>query len=55
MSDMQFRDGVSKQIAAKLRELQGERTDTEMGALLGISRVHWAHIKAERREPGQEG
>jgi DNA-binding XRE family transcriptional regulator len=51
MSDMQFRDGVSKQIAAKLSELQGERTDAEMGALLGVTRVHWSHIKAGRREP----
>lgn len=51
MSDMQFRDGVSKQIAAKLRELQGTRSDTEMGELLGVSRVHWLHIKADRRDP----
>lgn len=51
MGDMQFRDSVSKQIAAKLAELQGERTDAEMGALLGVTRVHWAHIKAGRREP----
>lgn len=51
MSDMQFRDGVSKLIAAKLRELQGNRTDAEMGALLGVTRVHWLHIKAGRRDP----
>lgn len=51
MGDMQFRDGVSTQIAAKLRELQGDRTDQEMGDLLGITRVHWSHIRAGRREP----
>jgi len=51
MDDMQFRDGVSKQIAAKLVELQGTRTDAEMGALLGVTRVHYAHIKAGRRDP----
>jgi hypothetical protein len=51
MRNMQFRDGVSKLIAAKLSELQGSRTDAEMGHLLGVTRVHWAHIKAGRREP----
>lgn len=51
MDDMQFRDNVSKQIATKLRELQGSRTDAEMGALLGVTRIHWLHIKAGRREP----
>lgn len=51
MGDMQFRDGVSKQIAAKLTELQSARTDAEMGELLGVTRVHWSHIKAGRREP----
>lgn len=51
MGDMQFRDGVVRELAAKLIELQGTRTDAEMGELLGISRVHWSHIKAMRREP----
>lgn len=51
MSVMQFRDGVSTQIAAKLRELQGARSDAEMGELLGVSRIGWLHIKADRRGP----
>lgn len=41
---------VSKQLAAKLAELQGDRTDAEMGALLGVTRVHWSHIRAGRRQ-----
>jgi hypothetical protein len=41
---------VSEELAAKLSELQGDRTDAEMGALLGVTRVHYAHIKAGRRQ-----
>ena len=51
MGDMQFRDDVSKLIAAKLRELQDGRTDAEMGELLGVTRIGWLHIKAGRRDP----
>lgn len=52
MADMhQLTDGVSKQIAAKLAELQGNRTDAEMGVLLGVTRVHWHHVRAGRRAP----
>lgn len=52
MADMQqLEDGVSKLIAAKLSELQGDRTDAEMGALLGVTRVHWHHIRTGHRAP----
>ncbi len=50
MDDMhQLTDGVAAEIAAKLTELQGDRSDAEMGALLGVTRVHWSHIRAGRR------
>lgn len=47
----QLPDGVSQQIAAKLQELQGTRTDVEMGDLLGVTREQWSHIRAGRRNP----
>lgn len=51
MSNMhQTADGVSAQVAAKLAELQGDRTDAEFAALLGITRGHWSHIRAGRRQ-----
>lgn len=51
MSDMhRLTDRVSKELAAKLAELQGDRTDADMGALLSVTRVHWSHIKAGRRQ-----
>lgn len=34
----------------RLIELQGGRTDAEMAALLGVSRPHWTHIRAHRRQ-----
>lgn len=37
------------EVVEKLTQLQGERTDAEMAALLGCSRSHWAHIKAGRK------
>jgi len=40
---------VYAEIAAKLAELQGGRTDAEMGSALGVSRVQWSHIRAGRR------
>lgn len=50
MSDMhRLTADVSRELAAKLTELQGSRSDAEMGVLLGVTRVHYAHIKAERR------
>ena len=51
MGDMQrLTKQVSAELAAKLAELQGDRTDAVMGALLGVTRVHYAHIKARRRQ-----
>jgi transcriptional regulator with XRE-family HTH domain len=41
---------VSQQIAAKLAELQGRRTDEEFAALLGVTRTHWSHIRSGRRK-----
>lgn len=41
--------GRMAEIVAKLVELQADRTDAEMGDLLGCSRSHWAHIRAGRR------
>lgn len=47
----QLTDGVSKQIAAKLSELQGDRTDAEMGAVLGVTRTQWSYLRSGRRAP----
>lgn len=51
MSSMhQIRDReTSQEIASTLSGLQGSRSDGEMAGLLGITRTHWAHIKAGRR------
>lgn len=40
---------MTKQVLAKLIEIQGGRTDAEFAALLGLSRSYWAHIRAGRR------
>lgn len=45
------RDGVDARVAAKLAEIQGNRSDAEFAPLLGVTRAHWAHIKAGRRSP----
>lgn len=44
-------DVVSDQIAAKLTELQGSRTDAEFAVLLGCTRPHWHHIRSGKRRP----
>jgi hypothetical protein len=50
MADMhQLTPGLAAEIAAALIALQGERSDGEMGQLLGVTRHHWSHIKAGRR------
>lgn len=41
---------VATKLAAKLTSLQGDRTDAEMGRLLGVTRHHWGHIRAGRRK-----
>lgn len=41
---------MAEEVVSKLLELQGTRTDVEMGRLLGVSRSHWCHIKAGRRQ-----
>lgn len=41
---------VAVKLAAKLVSLQGDRTDGDMGRLLGVTRHHWGHIKAGRRK-----
>lgn len=51
MDDMhELTADVAAKLAAKLVALQGDRTDGEMGALLGVTRHHWGHIKAGRRK-----
>jgi transposase len=40
---------MTAEVLARLIELQGSRTDEEFAALLGVSRSHWAHIRAHRR------
>lgn len=40
---------MADQIVTRLVAAQGERTDAEFAALLGISRTHWSHIRAGRR------
>jgi hypothetical protein len=42
-------DDVGQRVAAKLAELQGSRTDAEMGALLGVGRVYWWQVKNGHR------
>lgn len=42
-------DRMAEQVLAKMIELQGDRTDAQMGALIGVSPTHWRHIKAKRR------
>jgi hypothetical protein len=50
MADMRhLTPDVATQLSAKLAALQGERTDADMGKLLGVTREHYAHIKANRR------
>lgn len=52
MADMRQMDkDVSTKIAARLAELQGSRTDSEMAALLGCTRPHWWNIKNGQRRP----
>lgn len=41
-------------VVARLVQLQGKRTDTEMAALLGVSKGQWSHIKAGRRNLTRE-
>lgn len=42
---------VGARVAAKLAEIQGARPDREFAEDLGITRAHWAHLKAGRRSP----
>lgn len=42
---------VGRRITAKLVEIQGNRPDREFAAELGVTRAHWAHLKAGRRSP----
>jgi hypothetical protein len=44
-------DDVSVRVVSVLVRLQGERTDEEFAALLGVTRVHWSHLRAGRRQP----
>lgn len=55
MSDMQqIDDALAGKVAAKLRELQGSRSDDEMGRLLGCTREHYWNVRKERRRPSYE-
>lgn len=50
MSDMRsMSDEVGRRVATKLAELQGSRTDAEMGRLLGVGRVYWWQVKHGKR------
>lgn len=40
---------MTDDVLARLKLLQGERTDAQMGGLLGVSRSHWGHIRSGRR------
>lgn len=42
--------GVNDEVIAKLAELQGAEKDREFAARLGVTRSHWAHLKAKRRK-----
>lgn len=55
MSDMSFiDDALAVQVAAKLVELQGARTDAEMATLLECTRPHWWNVKNGKRRPSYE-
>ena len=43
-------DRMTTQVLAKLIELQDGQTDAEFATLLGLSRSHWTHIRAGRRQ-----
>jgi plasmid maintenance system antidote protein VapI len=50
MRAMRYLDnGVASALAAKLAELQGERTDDEFAGVLGCSREHWSNVRAGKR------
>lgn len=36
-------------VVAKLRQLQGDRSDAEMADLLAVSRPHWSRVKRGQR------
>jgi hypothetical protein len=41
---------VNDEVVAKLVELQGHEKDGAFALRLGVTRSHWAHIKAGRRK-----
>ena len=50
MSVMNFLDDEGRRrVRLKLVELQGDRTDGEMAALLGCTRPHWWNVKHGHR------
>jgi hypothetical protein len=52
MSDIRtLGSALAKQVGAKLAELQGERTDAQMAAILGCSRQHYWRIKKGQKFP----
>lgn len=55
MSDMRAMGVVlAGQVGAKLAELQGERTDAQMAAILGCSRQHYWRIRKGQKRPSYE-
>lgn len=41
---------VSREIVATLAEAQADESDRKFAVRLGVTRSHWAHLKAGRRE-----
>lgn len=55
MRDMRaMGDGVSGRVAKRLAELQGDRSDAEMGRILGCSRNYYWQVKHSRRRISYE-
>lgn len=46
----QITTDVAQQLAAALVKYQGERTDEEFAALLGVTRTQWSYIRSGRRK-----
>ena len=42
---------VADQIMDELKRAQGDRTDEEFAAVLGVHRVHWLRLRLRQRQP----
>jgi hypothetical protein len=55
LSDMRHvRDDLSRAVADRLTEIQGDETDTAFAKQLGCTREHWSMVKSGRRNASYE-